>query len=202
MGVHKIWATRKNGITDSLILFCVNWKWKGLATVSGYLRSFTAACMGGKLAFSGFPPLWEEENWQLQLYRRLYGRQTRIFQSSSTVRGGKLEIAALPPLQSAVKLIFQVSSALKGGKLAVAGLPLLSSPVKWIFQFSSAVRGGKLEIAVTLRVHLAEIYQSDFLSVFPFLCFLVGHGSRRSSTKWRMDMYVRKAIRWNNMKSQ
>jgi len=57
MGVHKIWATRKNGITDSLILFCVNWKWKGLATVSGYLRSFTAACMGGKLAFSGFPPL-------------------------------------------------------------------------------------------------------------------------------------------------
>ena len=117
--------------------------------------SFTAALIGGKV----------------------------VFQFSSTVRGGKLEIAALPPLQSAVKLIFQVSSALKGGKLAVAGLPLLSSAVKWIFQFSSAVRGGKLEIADTLRVHLAEIYQSDFLSCFPFLCFLVGHGSRLSSTK-------------------
>ena len=145
-----------------------------------------------------------------QLYRRLYGRQTRIFRFSSTMRGGKLAIAALPPLVWAANshfpvflhcerrkagncsftaatiggnVIFQVSSALKGGKLAVAGLPLLSSAVKWIFQLSSAVRGGKLEIAVTLRVHLAEIYQSDFLSCFPFLCFLVGHWSRLSSTK-------------------
>ena len=110
-----------------------------------------------------------------RLYRRLHGRQTRIFQFSSTMRGGKLAIAALP---------------------------LLSSAVKWIFQFSSAVRGGKLEITDTLRVHLAEIYQSDFLSCFPFLCFLVGHWSRLSSTKWWMDMYVWKTIRWNNIKSK
>ena len=56
-GVQKIWGTRKNGIIDSVILFYVNWKWKGLATLFGHLRSFTAACTGGKLAFSGFPPL-------------------------------------------------------------------------------------------------------------------------------------------------
>ena len=36
--------------------------------------SFTAAFMGGKAAFSSFPPLWEEENPQLQLYRRSHRR--------------------------------------------------------------------------------------------------------------------------------
>ena len=45
-----------------------------------------------------------------RLYRRLHGRQTRIFQFSSTMRGGKLAIAALPPLSSAVRWIFQISS--------------------------------------------------------------------------------------------
>ena len=68
-GVHSISATGKNGTIDSFILFYVNWKWKGLATSLGHSRSITAACMGGKLAFSSFPPLWEEEKWQSQLYR-------------------------------------------------------------------------------------------------------------------------------------
>ena len=36
--------------------------------------SFTAALTGGKTAFSSFPPLREEENWQLQLYRRSHRR--------------------------------------------------------------------------------------------------------------------------------
>ena len=73
MGVRSIWATRKNGTVDSFILFYVSCKWKGLVTVFVHSRSFTAACMGGKLAFSSFPPLWEE-NLQLQLYRRYYWR--------------------------------------------------------------------------------------------------------------------------------
>ena len=29
--------------------------------------SFTASFIGGKAAFSSFPPLWEEENWKLQI---------------------------------------------------------------------------------------------------------------------------------------
>ena len=82
-----------------------------------------------------------------QLYRRLHGRQTRIFQLSSAARGGKLAISALPPLSPAVNYIFQVSSAVRGGKLALSALPPLSSAVNWIFQFSSAVTGGKLAIA-------------------------------------------------------
>ena len=36
--------------------------------------SFTAAFMGGKTAFSSFPPLWEEESWHFQLYRRSHRR--------------------------------------------------------------------------------------------------------------------------------
>ena len=140
-----MWATRKNGTIDSFNLFYVNRKWKGLATL------------------------------HTQLYRRLHGRQTRIFRFSSTLRGGKLEIAALPPLSSAVKWTSQFSSALRGGKLAIAALPPLASAVKSIFRFSSAPRGGKLEIALLLRVHEAEIFQFDFLSFFPLFCLLVGH---------------------------
>ena len=64
-GVHSISATRKNGTVDSFILFYVNWKWKGLAASFGHSRSFTAACLGGRLEFSSSPPLWEEENRQL-----------------------------------------------------------------------------------------------------------------------------------------
>ena len=194
--------------------------------------------------------------WKLtQLYRSLHGRENRILQFSSTLRGGKQAIAALPPFPSAVKLIFQFSSALRGGKLETEALPLLPSAVKlifhlssaarggkletaalpllpsavmlilyfssalrggkletaalrllptavkWIFRFSSAPRGGKLEIADTPRVRMAEIYQSDFLSFFHFFCFLVGHGSRLSSKKWRMDMYVWNTIRWNSIQS-
>ena len=95
--------------------------------------------------------------------------------------------AALPPLSSAVNWIFQFSSAPRGGNLAIAALPPLPSAVKSIFQFSSAPRGGKLEIAFMLRAHVAEIFQSGFLSFFPFFCLLVGLGSGLSSTKRTMD---------------
>ena len=126
LSIHIMWElTRyglqeKNRTIDSFILFYVNWKCKGLATIFGHSRSITAA-----------------------------------------LRGGKLETAALPPLPSAVKSIFQLSSA---------------------------PSGGKLEIAFTLLLHVAESFQSDSLSFFPFLCSSVGHGSGLSSTKWRMDM--------------
>ena len=73
-GVHSISATGKNGTIDSFILFYVNWKWKGLVTSFRHSRSITAAWMGGKLAFSSFPPLGEEEKWLLLLYRRFHRR--------------------------------------------------------------------------------------------------------------------------------
>ena len=96
---------RLHGKTELLILsfyFMSIGNGKAAATSFGHSRSFTAACMGGKLAFSSFPPLaerrksgscsftaaltggktafssfpplWEEENWQLQLYRRSHRR--------------------------------------------------------------------------------------------------------------------------------
>ena len=88
VGVHWIWATRRNGTTDSFILFYVNLEMDGSC---GFIRTLT------------------------QPYRRLRGRQTRIFQLSSTMRGGKPADAALPPLSSAVNWIFQLSSAARGG---------------------------------------------------------------------------------------
>ena len=101
-GVHSTSATRKNGTLDSFILFYVRWKWRGLATSFGQSRGFTAACMVGKLAFSGFPPLWEDEKRQLLLYRRSHRRYNCVFQFSTALRGGKPAVAALPPLSSAV----------------------------------------------------------------------------------------------------
>ena len=97
--------------------------------------------------------------------------------------GGKLAIEALPPLPLSVNWIFQFSSALRGGKLAIAALPRIPTVVKSIFQFSSTQRGGKREIAFTARVHVAKIFQSDFLSFFPFFRLLVGHGSEICTTK-------------------
>ena len=117
--------------------------------------SFTAALTGGKLDFPGF----------LRCERRKAG----TFSFTAVLIGGKLD--------------FPVSTAVTGGILAIAALPPLPSAVKSIFQFSSALRGGKLEIAFTLRVHVAEIFQSDFLSFFRFFCLLVAPGSGLSSRK-------------------
>ena len=62
-----MWEFTRYGLrekTELLILsflFYVNWRWKGPAALFGQSRCFTAACMGGKLAFSSFPPLRGEE---------------------------------------------------------------------------------------------------------------------------------------------
>ena len=174
VGVHWIWATRRNGTTDSFILFYVNLEMDGSC---GFIRTLTqpyrrlrgrqtrifqlsSTMRGGKPADAALPPLSSAVKW--------------IFQLSSAPRGGKPAVAALPPLSSAVKSTFQFSSAQRGGKLAIAALPPLSSAVKSIFQFSSALRGGKLEIAFTLRAHMAEAFQSDFLSSFYSLLLLLG----------------------------
>ena len=73
------------------------------------------------------------------------------------------------------ELDFTVFYAQRGGKLEIAALPPLSSAVKSIFQLSSAPRGGKPEIAGMLPVHMAEIFQSDFFNHFfpSFACWWV-----------------------------
>ena len=162
--------------------------------------SFTAVPIGGKVDFPVFLRSERRKTGNWSFTAAPIGGKV-IFHLSSAARGGKLETAALPLLPSAVMLILYFSSALRGGKLETAALPLLPTAVRWIFRFSSAPRGGKLEIADTPRVRMAEIYQSDFLSFFHFFCFLVGHGSRLSSKKLRMDMYVWKTVRSNNIKS-
>ena len=112
------------------------------------------------------------------------------------MRGGKLAVAALPPLAWEVDPRFPVFlhyEKRKAGSCSftaalIAALPPLASAVKSIFWFSSALRGGKLEIAFLQRVHAAEIFQSDFLSFFPLFFLFVGHRSGLSSTKSGMDM--------------
>ncbi|XXG66439.1 hypothetical protein AAC387_Pa06g0007 [Persea americana] len=61
--------------------------------------------MVGKLAFSGFPPLWDDEKRQLLLYRRSHRRYNCVFHFSTALRGGKLAVAALPPLSSVVSTV-------------------------------------------------------------------------------------------------
>ena len=111
MGVHRVRATRKYRTIDSFISFYVNRKRRGPATFLVHSRGFTAACNGGRLSFSSFPPLWEEEIWQLQLYRCSHWRKSCI-SSFPPVRGrksgngsftavpigGKAAISSLPPL--------------------------------------------------------------------------------------------------------
>ena len=101
-GVHSISATWKKRNYWFFHFILCQLEMERPATSFGHSRSFTAACMGGKLAFSSFPPLQrvrkacrgsftaaptggktafssfpplrEEENWQLQLYRRSHRR--------------------------------------------------------------------------------------------------------------------------------
>ena len=84
-GVHQIWATRTNVTIDCFVLFDVNRKWKGPAALFGHSRSLTAACEGGKLAFSSFPPLREEENGKCSF--------------TADEGGGRGATAGLPPLR-------------------------------------------------------------------------------------------------------
>ena len=73
-----------------------------------------------------------------RLYRRLHGRQTRIFQFSSTLRVRKVAVAALPPLPPAVKLHFPAflrSERRKTGSCS----------------FTAALIGGKVDFPVFLR---------------------------------------------------
>ncbi|XXG52248.1 hypothetical protein AAC387_Pa03g0625 [Persea americana] len=151
------------------------------------ILQFSSTMRGGKPAIAALPPLSSAVIW--------------IFQISSAVRRGKLATEALPPLSSAVNLIFQLSSAVRGGKQATAALPPLPSAVNSVFQFSSALRGGKLEIAFTLRVLVAEIFQSEFSSSFRFFCLLAAPGVGAYFHKMR-DGRVRMTIWENNIESQ
>ena len=193
LSIHIIWEPTRYGLeekTEILILslyFMSNWNGKVLRFYSDtraslpllaralnshfkvFLRSgrrktgncsFTAAPIGGKLDFP--------------VFLSSKGRKSGNCSFTASFNGGNWT--------------FQFSSALRGGKLEFAALPPLPSAEKSIFRFSSALSGGKLEIADMLRIHMADVFRSDFFSFFPFFCFLVGHGSGLCSTKWRTDM--------------
>ena len=100
-----------------------------------------------------------------QLYRRLYGRQTRIFRFSSTMRGGKLAIAALPPLVWAANSHFPVflhcerrkagncsfTAATIGGNVDFPGFLRSERRKTGSCGFTAALIGGKLDFPVFLR---------------------------------------------------
>ncbi|KAJ8624855.1 hypothetical protein MRB53_033397 [Persea americana] len=131
-----------------------------------------------------------------QHYRRSERRETGNCSITAAPIGGKVDFPVFLRSERRKAGNYSFTAALVGGKpdfpvfllskrrkTRNSSFPPLPSAVKSIFQFSSALRGGKLEIAFTLLVHVAESFQSDSLSFFPFLCSSVGHGSGLSSTK-------------------
>lgn len=50
---------------------------------------FTAVCTGGIPLHAGFPPLGQEEIWNLELYRRIYRRNSCKCRFSASHAGGK-----------------------------------------------------------------------------------------------------------------
>ncbi|XXG65757.1 hypothetical protein AAC387_Pa05g3385 [Persea americana] len=112
-------------------------------------------------------------NSHFQVFLRSERKEPANCSFTAALAGGKLAVAALPLLSSAVNRIFQFSSSVRGGKLAIAALPPLSSAVKLIFQFSSALRGGKLETADMLRVHFGWSLSIRFF-ILSSLLLLVG----------------------------
>ncbi len=99
--------------------------------------SFTAAQNGGKAASAGFPPLGEEENWKLQLYRRLERRKSCKCSFTAASNGGKAASAGFPPLGEEENLQVQVYPSSSWGRAAVL-VPLRSGA---IFSFLILVMG-------------------------------------------------------------
>ncbi|KAJ8638892.1 hypothetical protein MRB53_015586 [Persea americana] len=93
--------------------------------------------------------------WTLtQLCRCLHGRRTSIFQVSPTQKGGKLAIAALPLLSSAVNPHFQVSSAPRGANLETAFPGFLRSERRKSgnFRVTAVIIGGLTEVASGFKI--------------------------------------------------
>ena len=76
--------------------------------------------------------------------------------------------------------VFLIPERRKAGSCTFTAVPIGGKTNFPVFLRSE---GGKLEISDTLRVHMAGIFQTAFLSVFPIFCLLVGHGSGLSSTE-------------------
>ena len=136
-GVHWISAATKNGTFDSLILFYVSRNWKGLATSFGHSRSFTAALIAGITAFSGFPPLWEEENWQLPPYRRSHRRY-------------QLQFPAFPRFERRQTGSCSFTASLIGGKVDFPAFLLSQRRKTGNCSFTAALIGGKVDFPVFL----------------------------------------------------
>ncbi|KAJ8648172.1 hypothetical protein MRB53_001198 [Persea americana] len=91
----------------------------------------------------------------------MHPQRIRHFQLSSSQRGGRLEIAALPPMGTAVKLPFPdflLSEGSKagncsftadgnGGKAAISRFPPLGQEENWKCSFTADESSGKAAIA-------------------------------------------------------
>ncbi|XXG69992.1 hypothetical protein AAC387_Pa06g2792 [Persea americana] len=144
--------------------------------------SFTTVLIGGKVDFPVFLRSERRKTGNCHFTAVLIGGKVDfpVFLRSERRKTGNCSFTAV---LIEGKVDFPVFLRSRGGKLEIAASPLLSSAVQSIFQFSSAPSGAKQEIAELRRVHMAEIFRSDFLSFFPFFCLLVGHGSWLSSAK-------------------
>ena len=145
---------------------------------------------------AALPPLAWAANSHFPAFLRCERRKAGNFSFTAVLTGGKLDFPGFLRCERRKAGTFSFTAALIGGKLdfpvflrcdrrKTGNCSFTAGPIggKVIFQVSSALRGGKLEIAFTLRVHVAEIFQSDFLSFFRFFCLLVAPGSGLSSTK-------------------
>ena len=166
LSIHIIWEPTRYGIEEK----------KEIMILSLY---FMSNWNGKVLRF------YSDTRASLPLLARALNSHFKVFLRSGRRKTGNSSFTAAPIRG---KLDFPVFLRSGRRELEFATLPPLPSAEKSIFRFSSALSGGKLEIADMLRIHMADVFRSDFFSFFPFFCFLVGHGSGLCSTKWRTDM--------------
>ena len=161
LSIHIMWEFTRYGLQEKTELLILSFYFTSIGN-GKVLRLYSDS-------HAVLPQLAWAVNSHFPVFNRSERRKTGICSFTSALIRGKLD--------------FQLSSAPRGGKQEFAALPPFSSAVMSILEFSSAPRGGKLEIADMQRVHMADIFQSDFLTFFPFFCLPVGHGSGLSSTK-------------------
>ena len=140
VSIHIIWEFTRCGLREKteLLILSICFMLIGNGKVLRlYTRSFTAACMGGKLGFSGFPPLWEEENWKLQLYRLSRRRKLDfpVFLRSERWKTGNCSFTAAPVGGKLDFPVFLRSERRKTGNRSFTAAPI----------------GGKVDFPVFLR---------------------------------------------------
>ena len=161
LSIHIMWEFTRYGLQEKTELLILSFYFTSIGN-GKVLRLYSDS-------HAVLPQLAWAVNSHFPVFLRSERRKTGICSFTAALIRGKLDFPVL--LRSEER------------KLEFAALPPFSSAVMSNFKFSSAPSGGKLEIADMQRVRMAVIFQSDFLTFFPFFCLPVGHGSGLSSTK-------------------